>query len=271
MAGHPTDKWLAPRPPQRKPGGERQPPRARISDLHGPSARSCARGGHLQVSPAGETTGTTTREDGNSTPACRNRDPFVPHATFGVTRWPGFRISATLVLTRVKRASGPVDDLMPVCRHPQFKPRMAGIVLRGRPHPGPVRAAIGTDTDQTKRLQTLTELGRRMVLKQHKRRPVSASQVRPDPPGRFSDGGDAAAGLSDNSQVTRSSGRSGPGAQVPDPKAVGRTASRSPVTRWPGFRTSSPRCCSCYGQLLHIQASESGGEPPGRWWGRPPK
>ena len=38
-------------------------------------------GAHLQVSQAGETTGTTTREGGNSTPACRNRDPFVPHET----------------------------------------------------------------------------------------------------------------------------------------------------------------------------------------------
>jgi hypothetical protein len=42
------------------------------------------------------------------------------------------------------------------------------------------------------------------------------SQAGPDPPGRFSDGGDAAS-LSDNSQVTRRSSRSGPDTQVPDP------------------------------------------------------
>jgi hypothetical protein len=45
---------------------------------------------------------------------------------------------------------------------------------------------------------------------------VSASQAGPDPPGRFSDGGDAAS-LRDNSQVTRRSSRSGPDTQVPDP------------------------------------------------------
>ena len=61
-----------------------------------------------------------------------------------------------------------------------------------------------------------------VVLEQHEGGPVSASQAGPDPPGRFSDGGEAAS-LSDNSQVTRSSSRSGPDTQVPGPFPPGPT------------------------------------------------
>ena len=54
------------------------------------------------------------------------------------------------------------------------------------------------------------------MLEQHEEGPVPARQARPDPPGRFSDRGEAA-GFSDNSQVTRRSGRRGLDTQVPDP------------------------------------------------------
>src|SRR5690349_23731166 len=43
-----------------------------------------------------------------------------------------------------------------------------------------------------------------------------SSQAGPDPPGRFSDGDDAAS-VSDNSQVTRRRSRSGPDTHVADP------------------------------------------------------
>ena len=55
-----------------------------------------------------------------------------------------------------------------------------------------------------------------VVLEQHEGGPVSASQADPDPPGRFSDGGDAAS-LGDNSQVTRGSGRSAQTRRCPVP------------------------------------------------------
>ena len=100
--------------------------------------------------------------------------------------------------------------------HPQLEPGVTGIVRRGRPHPGPVRATIGADPDQIKSFQVLTELWRWMMLEQHDGGPEPASQVGPGPPRRFSHRGDATS-LSDNRQVTRRSSRSVPDTQVPDP------------------------------------------------------
>jgi hypothetical protein len=62
--------------------------------------------------------------------------------------------AAVLVLAPVERARRPADDLVPVHGHPELEPGVPGIVLRGRPDPGPVRAAIGTHADQIKCLRT---------------------------------------------------------------------------------------------------------------------
>src|SRR5205823_9506241 len=90
------------------------------------------------------------------------------------------------------------------------------VLLRGRPYAAPVRAPVSADANQVQGLHPLAELRRGVVLEQRQGGPVSASQAGPDPPGRFSDGDDAA-NLSDNSQVTRRSSRSGPDTQMPGP------------------------------------------------------
>ena len=126
---------------------------------------------------------------------------------------------------------------MPVIGHPQFQPGVAGVVLRGRPHTGPVRTPVSADADQIQGLHVRAELRRRMMLEQHEGGPVSASQVSPDPPGRLADRGDAA-GFSDHSQVTRRSSRSGPETQVPDP--FPRQAPRRVLPE--RSSTSSPPC-----------------------------
>ena len=79
-----------------------------------------------------------------------------------------------------------------------------------------MRAPVSADADQIEGLHALAGLRRGVVLEQHEAGPVSASQAGPDPPGRFSDRC-GAAGLSDNSQVTRRSSRSGLDTQVPGP------------------------------------------------------
>ena len=100
--------------------------------------------------------------------------------------------------------------------HPPFQPGVTRVLLRGWPYAGPVRALVSADADQVEGLHPLAGPGRGVVLEQHEGGPVSASQAGPDPPGRFSDGDDAAS-LSDNSQVTRRSSPGGLHTQVPDP------------------------------------------------------
>jgi hypothetical protein len=124
--------------------------------------------------------------------------------------------SAVSAVTPIEPARGPADDLVPVSGHPQFQPGVTWVLLRGWPYAGPVRAPVSADADQVEGLHALAGLRRGIVLEQHEGGPVSASQAGPDPPRRFSDGGEAAS-LSDNSQVTRRSSRSGPDTQVPDP------------------------------------------------------
>jgi hypothetical protein len=124
--------------------------------------------------------------------------------------------SAVIVVTPIEPARGPADDLVPVTGHPPFQPGVTRVLLRGRPDAGPVRAPVSADADQVEGLHALAGLRSGVVLEQHQGGPVSASQAGPDPPGRFSDGGEAAS-LSDDSQVTRRSSRSGSGTQVPGP------------------------------------------------------
>ena len=110
-------------------------------------------------------------------------------------RWfslPGARTSRTS--SRACRRSGPVN------RHPQFEPGMTGILLGGRPHAQPVRAAVGADADQVEGLPAFPGLGRRVMLEQHERGPVPAGELGPDLPGRLGDRG-RRAGLGDHGQV----------------------------------------------------------------------
>jgi hypothetical protein len=108
--------------------------------------------------------------------------------------------SAFLVLARVEPARGLADDLMPVSRHPQFEPGVPGILLVGRPHGQPVRAAVGADAGQVEGLRAVPGLGCRMVLGQHERGAVPAGELGPDLPGRLGDRG-RWAGLGDHGQV----------------------------------------------------------------------
>ena len=62
-------------------------------------------------------------------------------------------------LAPVERARGPVNDLVPVSGHPQLLPGMTGIVRRGRPHAGPVRAPVSADADQVQGLHSLPNPG----------------------------------------------------------------------------------------------------------------
>src|SRR5271165_5844708 len=66
---------------------------------------------------------------------------------------------------------------------------LARVVFRGRPHAGPVRAAIGAGTDQIQGLHALAELGREVMLEQHDGGPVPAGELGPDEPGGLGDGG----------------------------------------------------------------------------------
>jgi hypothetical protein len=61
--------------------------------------------------------------------------------------------SACLVLARVEPARWLADDLVPVNRHPDFEPGVTRILLCGRPHAQPVRAAVGADADQVEGLR----------------------------------------------------------------------------------------------------------------------
>jgi hypothetical protein len=76
------------------------------------------------------------------------------------------------------------------------------VLLRGRPDAGPVRAPVSADADQVEGLHALAGPGRGVVPEQHEAGPVPASQAGPDPPGRFSDGDDAAS-LGDDSWACR--------------------------------------------------------------------
>jgi len=88
-----------------------------------------------------------------------------------------------------------------------------GMLLRDRPDPGPVRAAVSACTDQIKGLDALTEFRCAMVLEQYDGTPVPASEGGPDPTGRLSDGV-SEAGLGDNGQVTGLGISGQPDAQV---------------------------------------------------------
>lgn len=110
--------------------------------------------------------------------------------------------SACLVLGRDGPARGLAGDPAPVNRHPQFKPGVRGIVLWGRPHAQPVRAASGAGADQVEGLRALPGLGCRVMLEEHEEGPVPASELGPDLPGRLGDRG-RRAGLGDHGQVAR--------------------------------------------------------------------
>src|SRR4029077_4537785 len=100
--------------------------------------------------------------------------------------------STVSVVTPIDPVRGPADELVPVTGHPPLQPGVTRVLLRGRPDTGPVRAPVSADADQVQGLHALAGLTRGGVLEQYEAGPVSASQAGPDPPGRFSDGGDAA-------------------------------------------------------------------------------
>ena len=102
---------------------------------------------------------------------------------------------------------------MPVAGHPELEPGVPGMLLRDRPDPGPVRAAVSACTDQIKGLDALTEFRCAMVLEQYDGTPVPASEGGPDPAGRLSNGV-SEAGLGDNGQVTGLGISGQPDAQV---------------------------------------------------------
>lgn len=113
---------------------------------------------------------------------------------------------------------------------------MTGILLRGRPHPQPLRAAVGADADQIEGLRAFPILGRWVVLEQHERWPVPAAELGPDLPGGLSDLG-RGAGLGNHGQVAglRSDGQ-------PDAQASGTLPGRAgPVApeRVVGIRSPS--------------------------------
>ena len=90
--------------------------------------------------------------------------------------------SAFLVLARVEPARGLADDLVPVNRHPQFEPGVTGMLLGGRPHGQPVRAAVGADAGHVEGIRALPGLGCQAVLEQHERGPylrASSAQICP--------------------------------------------------------------------------------------------
>src|ERR1700750_1671914 len=116
---------------------------------------------------------------------------------------------------KVEFTHGPADDLVPVSRHPEFQSGVTGIVLRGRPHAGPVRAAFSADADQVEGLHALAELGCKVMLEQHEVVPLPAGQHSPDAPGGLGDGG-CEASLGDDGQVAGLRTRGEPHAQVHD-------------------------------------------------------
>ena len=124
--------------------------------------------------------------------------------------------SAVSVVTPVEPARGPADDLVPVSGHPPFRPGVTRVLLRGRPDAGPVRAPVSADADQVRGSPCPRRTQARGGARAARGRARICEPGRPDPPGRFSDGGDAAS-LGDSSQVTRGSSRSGPDTQVPGP------------------------------------------------------
>jgi hypothetical protein len=137
---------------------------------------------------------------------------------------------AAQALTPAGPARWPADNLIAVAGHPELEPSVTGIVLRRRPHAGPVRAAVGADADQ------VYVLGCKVVLEQHEGRPVPAGEPGPDLAGGPGDGGSAAS-LGDGGHVPRRIGRNGP-----DPRV--RDALPARTARWvpPGgsSATSSP-------------------------------
>src|SRR5271165_1452803 len=76
----------------------------------------------------------------------RAEDACMPAPSGGIR--PRGRLRAILVLAPVERARGLADDLVPAGSHPELQLGIARVVFRGRPHAGPVRAAIGAGTDQ---------------------------------------------------------------------------------------------------------------------------
>jgi len=120
--------------------------------------------------------------------------------------------SGCLVLARVEPARGLADDPVPVNRHPQFEPGVTGIVLCGRPHAQPVRAAAA-DADQVEGLRAFGVLGCQVMLEQHERGPVPAGEHGPDRPRRLGDRG-RRVGIGDDGQVAGL--RTG---RQPDPEA----------------------------------------------------
>src|SRR5260370_10787998 len=53
---------------------------------------------------------------------------------------------------------------MPVSGHQEPQPSVTGVLLRGRPHARPVRAAVGADADQIESLDAFAGLGCREPL-----------------------------------------------------------------------------------------------------------
>jgi hypothetical protein len=118
---------------------------------------------------------------------------------------------------------------MAVAGHPQLEAGVTGMVLRRRPHAGPVRAAVRADADQVEGLGALLVLGCKVVLEQHQGWPVPAGEPGPDLAGRLGDQG-SAAGLGDDGQVPRRLGRGGPDPKVRD--ALPACAARWVTPEW---------------------------------------
>jgi hypothetical protein len=58
--------------------------------------------------------------------------------------------SVVRLLAEIEPARWLVDDPVTGGGHPEFEPGVTGIVLRGRPDPGPVWLAIGVDADESR-------------------------------------------------------------------------------------------------------------------------
>ena len=96
--------------------------------------------------------------------------------------WPRSLRSVVLGLASPEIARGPAYDLVPAGGHPELQPGVTGILRRGRPDRGPVRAAIGPDADQIEGFRAFLVLGGWVVLKQDEGGPyrrVSSAQMGP--------------------------------------------------------------------------------------------
>jgi hypothetical protein len=139
-------------------------------------------------------------------------------------------------LASVELARGPADDPVPVSGHPEFQPGMTRIFRRGRPHAGPVRAAIGADPDQIKGSPYPRRPQAQGSARAARRRTRTYGEPGPDVPGGLGDRG-CQASLGDDGQVAGLETGRQPRAQVrrpprpEQPMGNARTARRRPARR----------------------------------------